>query len=61
MNDQFKEELRNDPRYQYALANIPEDQRELFEQIVLRFVSQFNADVLQRFAEHVRMATTGDK
>jgi hypothetical protein len=60
MDKQFKEELRRDQSYQLALNSIPEEQREIFEQVVLQFAEQFHTGILQKFAEHVRMATTGD-
>ena len=61
MKKQFKDELHNDPRYKAALANIPINQQEMFEQIVLQFAEQFHTNILQKFAEHVRAATVGDK
>lgn len=61
MNEQFKEALRDDSRYKLALANIPKEQHEVFEQIVLQFAEQFHTGILQKFAEHVRAVTKGNE
>lgn len=57
----IKEQLHKDPRFKLALEHIPEDQHEMFEQVVLQFAEQFYSQILLKFAEGKYKMATGDK